>query len=138
MNYNRINRRKEQRATLQNTRCRCFHREILSHFCCLLLFSARSYPTLLRPHGLQPARLLCSLSEEFSKQGYWSRLPFPSPGDLPDPGIKPKPPALQVGSLWLSHQGSPAMRPPGPMNSVLQFQSVEKEGKLRISHTELV
>ena len=29
------------------------------------------------------------LSMEFSKQGYWSGLPFPSPGDLPDPGIKP-------------------------------------------------
>ena len=29
------------------------------------------------------------LSMEFSKQEYWSGLPFPSPGDLPDPGIKP-------------------------------------------------
>ena len=30
----------------------------------------------------------------FSRQDYWSGLPFPSPGDLPDPGIKPKSPAL--------------------------------------------
>ena len=30
------------------------------------------------------------LSMEFSRQEYWSGLPFPSPGDLPDPGIKPK------------------------------------------------
>ena len=29
----------------------------------------------------------------FLRQEYWSRLPFPSPGDLPDPGIKPMPPA---------------------------------------------
>ena len=35
----------------------------------------------------------------FSRQEYWSGLPFPSPGDLPDPGIKPKPPALQANSL---------------------------------------
>ena len=30
----------------------------------------------------------------FSRQKYWSGLPFPTPGDLPDPGIKPGPPAL--------------------------------------------
>ena len=34
------------------------------------------------------------LSMGFSRQGYWSGLPFPSPGDLPDPGIKPRSPAL--------------------------------------------
>ena len=35
-----------------------------------------------------------SLSMEFSRQEYWSGLPFPSPGDLSDPGIKPASPAL--------------------------------------------
>ena len=51
------------------------------------------------------------LSMEFSRQGYWSGLPFPPPGDLPDPGIKPESlafPALaggfftteQPGKLW--------------------------------------
>ena len=39
------------------------------------------------------------LSMEFSKQEYWSGLPFPSPGDLPDPGIEPRSPALQADSL---------------------------------------
>ena len=39
------------------------------------------------------------LSMEFSRQEYWSVLPFPSPGDLPDPGIEPGSPALQVDSL---------------------------------------
>ena len=39
-------------------------------------------------------------------QEYWSELLFPSPADLPDPWIKPRPPALQADSLWLSHQGS--------------------------------
>ena len=47
------------------------------------------------------------LSMEFSRQEYWSFLPFHSPGDLPNPGIKPRPPALQAGSLPSSHQGSP-------------------------------
>ena len=35
----------------------------------------------------------------FSRQEYWSGLPFPSPGDLPDPGIKPGSPALEADSL---------------------------------------
>ena len=39
------------------------------------------------------------LSMEFSKREYWSRLPFPSPGDLPDPQIEPGSPALQADSL---------------------------------------
>ena len=54
-------------------------------------------PDSLQPHGLQPARLLCpwnSLGQE-----YWSRLPFPPPGDVPNPGIKPRSPALQADSL---------------------------------------
>ena len=41
----------------------------------------------------------------FSRQGYWSGLPFPSSGDLPDPGIKPGSPALQVDSLLTELQG---------------------------------
>ena len=39
------------------------------------------------------------LSMEFSKQEYWSGLPFPSQGDIPDPGIEPGSPALQADSL---------------------------------------
>ena len=38
-------------------------------------------------------------SMEFSRQEYWSGLPFPSPGDLPDPGIKPRSPTLQADAL---------------------------------------
>ena len=40
---------------------------------------------------------------EFSRQEYWSGLSFPSPGDLPDPGIKPASPALQADSLPLKN-----------------------------------
>ena len=39
------------------------------------------------------------LSMGFSRQEYWSGLPFPSPGDLPDSGIEPGSPALQVDAL---------------------------------------
>ena len=39
------------------------------------------------------------LSMGFFRQEYWSGLPFPFPGDLPDPGIKPRSPALQADSL---------------------------------------
>ena len=38
-------------------------------------------------------------SMEFSRQEYWSGLPFPSPGDLPNPGIEPRSPVLQTDSL---------------------------------------
>ena len=52
-----------------------------------------------------------SLSMGFSRQEYWSGLPFPSPGDLSDPGIQLVPPALQADSLPLNHQGSvPSVR----------------------------
>ena len=46
------------------------------------------------------------LSIGFPRQEYWSGLPFHSPGDIPDPGIKPASPALQANSLPLNHLGS--------------------------------
>ena len=39
------------------------------------------------------------LSMEFSRQAYWSGLPFPSPGDLPNPGTEPRSPALHADAL---------------------------------------
>ena len=48
------------------------------------------------------------LPMEFSRQEYWSRLPFPSLGDFPDPGIKLASPALAGDSLPLHHLGSPS------------------------------
>ena len=50
------------------------------------------------------------LSIGFSRQEYWSELPFPSPGNLPDAGVEPgcsEAPALQADSLSLSHPESP-------------------------------
>ena len=46
------------------------------------------------------------LSLGFSRQEYWSGLPCPPPGDLPDRGMEPTSPALQVDSLPLSHWGN--------------------------------
>ena len=52
-------------------------------------------------YSLTPWTVACQapLSMEFSRQEYWSGLPLPSPGDIPDPGIKPGSPALQADSL---------------------------------------
>ena len=47
------------------------------------------------------------LSMEFSRQEYWNGLPFPSPGDLPNPGIELGSPALQVDSLLSEPPGKP-------------------------------
>ena len=47
------------------------------------------------------------LSMGFSRQEYWSGLPFPSPGDLPDPGIEPGSPALQADSVPAELPGKP-------------------------------
>ena len=55
-------------------------------------------------YGLQPTRLLCSWISQAKKT---SGLPFPSPGDLPDPGIESSLLYWQLDSLPLSHQGSP-------------------------------
>ena len=47
-------------------------------------------------------------SMEFSRQEYQSELPFPSPGDLPDPGIEPRSPALRADTLLSEPPGNPS------------------------------
>ena len=51
--------------------------------------------------------LQAPLFMEFSRQEYWSGLPFPSPGDLPDPGIESMSPVLQADSLPSEPPGKP-------------------------------
>ena len=51
--------------------------------------------------------LQAPLSMRFPRQEYWSGLPFPSPGDLPNPRIKPRSPALQADSLPSEPPGKP-------------------------------
>ena len=64
---------------------------------------ASMVPNSMRPYGLSPTRLLCPLG--FSRQEYWSGLPFLSLGNLPDPVIEPAIPAFQVEALMLSQEG---------------------------------
>ena len=52
------------------------------------------------------------MSMGFSRQEYWSELPFPSPGDLPNPGIKPRSPALQADALSSEPPGKPLINAP--------------------------
>ena len=54
---------------------------------------------LLRSQGLVARQANLVSRQEFSRQEYWGRLPFPSPGDLPYSGIEPGSPALQADSL---------------------------------------
>ena len=48
-----------------------------------------------------------TLSMRFPRQEYWSGFPFPSPGDLPDPGTEPKSPALAGGFFTTEPPGKP-------------------------------
>ena len=48
------------------------------------------------------------LSMGFFRQEYWSGLPFPSPGDLPEPGIKPRSPSFEAGALTSEPPGKPS------------------------------
>ena len=52
-------------------------------------------------------------SKGFSRPEYWRGLPFPSPGDLPDPGIEPGSPALSADALPCKPPGEVSREPPG-------------------------
>ena len=64
----------------------------------------QSCPTLWTPWTVAHQ---APLSKEFSRQEYWSGLPFPIPGDLPDPAVEPGPPSLQADSLLSEPAGEP-------------------------------
>ena len=65
----------------------------------------------------------------FSRQEYWSGLPFPSPGDLPNPGIEPRSPTLQADALTSAPPGKPVGEPVWKLKSrnpgSISFQNVE-------------
>ena len=66
----------------------------------------------------------------FSRQEYWSGLPFPPPGDLPNPGIKPRSPASQADSLPSEPPGKPT-RPAGS-SKLSSFNNVRKDVEKQI------
>ena len=77
-----------------------FHIFKISLFMCVC---AQSCPILCNPIDLA---CQASLSMKFSRQKYWSGLPFPSPGYLPDPGIEPRSPVLQADTLTYEPPGN--------------------------------
>ena len=72
--------------------------------CCLV---AELCPTLCDPTDCVACQAPVSMG--FSRQECWIGLPFPSPGDLPDPGIEPGSPALQADALPSEPPGKPVM-----------------------------
>ena len=78
-------------SDLCGDKCAC----VLSHFSCIQLFATLWTIACHIPRSMG-----------FPRQEYWSGLPFPSPADLPDPGIKTESPTLQVIPYQLNNQGS--------------------------------
>ena len=82
--------------------------------------SLQSCPPLCKPMTIAHN---ASRSTGFSRHEYWSGLPFPSPGDLPDPGIEPRSPSLEADAL--------TSEPPGKM-----IQNLENKMALQINRLE--
>ena len=96
----------------------------------------------LQPYGLQPRQ--APLSMGFSRQEYWSGLPFLPPGDLPDPRIEPGSPALQADAftIWAirEHIRTPLAESEEELKSLLMKVKEESEIvglKLNIQKTKI-
>ena len=92
---------------------------------CVLAQLLQSCLTLCNPMDCIPQ---APLSVEFSRHTYWSGLPCPPPGELPDPGIEPKSPVVQVDSL----PTEPPRKPRAPIPTFRAFSSVQSLS--RFSH----
>ena len=88
----------------------------VTYICVIMIFVSFSYGEegesishSVMSTSATPWTIACQvlLSMEFSRQEYWSGLPFPSPGNLPDPEIEPRSPALQEDSLQSEPPGEP-------------------------------
>ena len=76
-------------------------------FCVQAKESESVSPLVVSLCGPETVALQAPLSVKFSSQEYWSGLPFPPPGNLPDPGIESWSPALQADSLPSEPPGKP-------------------------------
>ena len=90
---------------------------------CVCVLVAQSCPTLCNLMDHNPPGSSVHGGEEFSRQESWSGLPFPSPGDLPDPGIKSGPPTLPADT--------PPSKPLGPLIQVSQGPPFQADVKGR-------
>ena len=97
----------------------------------IMIMREMQIKTTMRRH-LSPIQLFATpwtvayqapLSMEFSRQEYWSGLPFPSPWDLPDPGIEPRSPALQADTL--------PSEPPGKLETADETNVIDSANKRR-------
>ena len=86
----------------------------------------------LPPHGLYVA-CQAPLSIEFSRPEYWSELPFRFPGDLPNPGIRPRSPTLQEDSLPAEPSGKPKIPGVGSL-SLLHWIFLTQESNWGLLH----
>ena len=105
-------------------------RSAISCICCAG-FSHSVMSNSLWPNGLEPTRLLWSWA--FSRQEYWSGLSCPPPGDLRNPGIEPKFPALQADSLPYELPGKPKNTGMGNL-SLLQGIFLTQESNQGLLH----
>ena len=83
----------------------CANKEGIWVFCFVVVVSLGHVPLLVIP-----CTIACKapLPVGFPRQEYLSRLPFPSPGDLPDQGIEPVSPALASGLFTMKPEGKPS------------------------------
>ena len=83
------------------------------------------------PLFVTPWTVACQapLSLTFPGQEYWSELPFPPPGDLPDPGKEPGSPALQADSLPTAPPGKPWNSEAGAGKAGMQGRDKHKNGE---------
>ena len=110
-----------------------YHNDLIKKCCCCLIARrevAQSCPTLCDPMDSSLHQAPPSMG--FSKQEYWSGLPIPSPGDLPDPGIEPGLPHCRQTLYHLSHQGSPVQLFHNPMDCSPPGSSVHGISQTRI------
>ena len=116
-----------QRFRLLWRTCRCSppslptvmaHTEVCVCVCVCVLVT-QSYPTLCDPMDCSPSG---SSVMRFSRQEYWSGLPFPFLGYLPDPGIEPRPPALWADCLL----SEPSREPNNTEGSPCQTMTAKK------------
>ena len=73
-----------------------------------------------------PVACQAPLSMKFSRQEYWSRLPFPTPGDLPDPRIEPRSHALQADSLLSEAPRKPSRLRQMPIDGIQELEWLSK------------
>ena len=100
--------------------CVCVCGSVLLSVClcvCLCAQSLTHVKLIAAPYAVAHQ---APLSREFSRQEYWSGLPFPPPWNLPNTGIKPVSPALAADFLPLSHLKSPLSLDGGSPNTFLQ------------------